>query len=315
MREHVETWGPATVANWGPGYDLMGAAVRGMGDRVTARWEPNGTGLVRIESITGDNGKLPLDPVKNTAGVAAQEALNLMQVTDKDVVITLEKGLPIGSGMGSSAASAAAAAWAVHQLCESDLPRKALLPALLKAEETASGWHADNVAPCLLGGFVLIQSYEPLEVLQVPAPESFWVTLVKPNISISTRDARRVVPQQITLKQHIQNAGNLGGMLISLCRGDVARMGRAIDDRIVEPARASLIPAFDDVKAAAQDAGAYGCSISGAGPTLFAVSDEESKAQAIADAMVETFRSKANMECTQLVTVIDNEGARLLQSS
>ncbi len=315
MRKHVETWGPATVANWGPGYDLMGAAVSGMGDRVTARWEPNGTGQIQIELITGDQGKLPLDPEKNTAGVAAQEALRIVGVTDKDVVLTLHKGLPMGSGLGSSSASATAAAWAVHQLCESDLPREALLPALLKAVAAVSGWHADNVAPALLGGFAFIPSYEPLEVLQIPGPTKLWITLVKPDISISTRDARRVVPSEISLKQHNHNAGHLGGMLISLCRGDVSRMGRFINDSIVEPARASLIPAFYEVKAAALQAGAFGCSISGAGPTLFAVSDDETKAHAIADAMVETFRTQAQMDSTPSVTVIDNEGARLLQSS
>lgn len=311
MPEYVNVWAPATVANWGPGYDLMGAAVQGMGDRVEARKTP-GTGKVFIDDIHGDDGQLTRDPDQNTAGIACRETLRRVNRDDIDVHLVIHKGLPMGSGLGSSGASAVAAAWAVNLLCDQPVQRIDLLDAVIQAEAAVSGWHADNVAPGLLGGFALIQSYDPLQVISLTAPESLWLTLVTPQISVSTKAARRVVPKTISIQQHIANSGHLAAMISALCRKDTKRFGRAIRDQIVEPARSSLIPGFHSVQEAATQAGAYGCSISGAGPTIFAVSQSEEAAQNIASSMQNAFLQAVQLESDSHVARIDNEGVRAL---
>lgn len=309
MKEEVVVWGPATIANWGPGFDLMGAAVAERGDRVRARINHEHPGEIRIVSITGDGGKLPTDPQKNTAGIAASEALAILGRSDLGVDLWLEKGLPLGSGMGSSGASAAAAAYAVSALCGHPLPKEALLPALLKAESAVSGWHADNVAPALLGGFVLVYSYEPLSIQCLPTPDSIALTLITPAISIQTREARQVVPQHVPLKQHIQNSGQLAAFISALYTNDSELLGNSIQDVIIEPARSTLLPHFLEVKQAALDAGAFGCSISGSGPTIFALSGDTSTAQRVAKCMQQTF-AQHDLDSQVFVTTIDTQGTR-----
>lgn len=311
MQERVKVWGPATVSNWGPGYDLLGAAVQGLGDQVEA-WLTPGTGKVQLTAITGDHGKLPLDPQKNTAGVAAQATLTQLQRHDVDIVLSLHKGLPLGSGLGSSAASAVAAAWAVNVLCGQPLSREALLPSILQAEAAVSGWHADNAAPALWGGFVLIPSYEPLEILPLSAPDDLWLALVKPNISIATKEARALVPRTISLQQHIANSGHFAAMIVAICQKDTHGVGRFVRDQIVEPARAPLIPSFHQVQAAALAAGALGCSISGSGPTLFAVCASQETAHRVSTHMQDTFLKQAQLESNTHVVQVDNQGARVL---
>jgi homoserine kinase len=315
MKYDVVVWGPATIANWGPGYDLLGAAVEGMGDRVMARKTNEHPGEIRIASVTGDGGKLPLDPDKNTAGIAAQEAMSIIgqdSFATFGIELALEKGLPLGSGLGSSGASAAAAAYAVNLLAPNPVDKVQLMPALLKAESAVSGWHADNVAPALLGGFVLVDDYEPLSLQSLPSPQGLHLVLVKPDIAIHTRDARAVVPKDIPLATHIANSGKLGAFVTALFKQDLALLGRSLRDHIVEPARSSLIPGFVEAKQEAMEAGALGCSISGGGPTVFAMADSPEKATLIGNRMKKAFLTAGKVESNIYLTTIDALGTRAL---
>lgn len=311
MKREVIVFAPATVANWGPGYDLLGAAVAGLGDTVKIRTLPDQPGVIRIASITGDGGKLPLKAEENTAGIAAIEARKLIGREELGMEITLHKGLPLGSGLGSSAASAAAAAHAVNILCDEPIAKRDLMPALLEAESAVSGWHADNAAPALLGGFVLVTSYEPLTIIDLPTPDDLFIALVTPAISVKTKDARAALPKEIPLSLHVANSGHFGAMLAGLYSNDVRLFAQSTIDRIVEPARSSLIPGFYEAKAAALEAGALGCSISGGGPTLFAIAATQEAAQQAADAMQQAFREAATLDSKALVTRVDTEGAQV----
>ncbi|KPL86462.1 homoserine kinase [Ardenticatena maritima] len=310
MPERVTVFAPATIANVGPGFDVLGIAVQGLGDTVTAtrRTTPG----VVIEAIEGDNGRLPRDAHRNTAGVAAQAVLRLAQREATGVALTIRKGLPLGSGLGSSAASAAAAAWATNLLLGEPLSRHEVLLACLEAEAAVSGWHADNVGPALFGGAFIVRTYEPLDVVTLPLPDSLVIVLVTPDYELPTAEARTVVPQTISLAQHIVNSGNLAALIAGLCRGDATLVGRAVNDVIVEPSRAHLIPGFGAVKAAALAAGAFGCSISGAGPTLFAFTDTIQQGATIAAAMQAAF-AEHGISSRALVTNGCNEGACVVE--
>jgi homoserine kinase len=307
--DSVTVFAPATIANLGPGFDVLGVAIDGVGDWVTA--SPRDDNAVVIERIEGDGGKLSLDAAKNTAGIAAQEALRLME-SKHGVTLRLRKGLPLGSGLGSSGASAAAAAWAVNVLYGQPLGKEGLLHAGLVAESSVSGWHADNVGPSLFGGFILIRAYEPLDVMELPAPYDTVFALCTPHIELPTRAARAAVPEMIPIKQHIANNGNLAAMVAALFGGSVPLLGRAMQDAIIEPARAHLIPSFYEAKAAAMAAGAMACSISGAGPTLFALTNDPAQATIIAQAMQRAFREHAHLDSSTHVARVDAEGARVV---
>ena len=301
----IRVFAPATIANLGPGFDVLGLAVAGDGDIVEVR-QLDGPDIA-IEHISGDGGQLTLDPTKNTAGVAAAHALKIIG-TDKGVAIKLYKGMPLGSGLGSSAASAAAAAWAVACLGGFQ-DKEALLPACLAAEAAVSGYHADNVAPSLLGGLILISGYHPLKIRSIPTPPNLFLVLVTPDYEIPTAKARAVVPKVVSLERVIANSGQLGEMIAASYEGDVAAVGRGIVDEIIEPARAHLIPGFDRVKQASLEAGAFGCSISGAGPTIFAITDSHEKGDMISRAMRQAFQS-ASLASVARVVQVDTVGAR-----
>ncbi|MCB9171827.1 MAG: homoserine kinase [Ardenticatenales bacterium] len=302
----ARAFAPATIANLGPGFDMLGVAVQGLGDQVTAtRRERAG---VVIEAISGDGGRLPRDPQRNTAAIAAAETLRLLGVA-QGVALRIDKGLPLGSGLGSSAASAAAAIHAVTLLFGAEAPKEALLPAGLAAEAAVSGWHADNVAPALLGGAVLVRRNAPLDIVRLPTPETLTFVLVTPDFELPTRDARAVLPARIPLGDHVANAANVGALVAALYGGDMALLGRALADSIVEPARAPLIPGFAQVQAAARAAGAWGCSISGAGPTLFAVADAARCAE-VGTAMQRAFRDHGRVPSKVHIVAVDAVGAR-----
>lgn len=303
----VTVFAPASVANVGPGFDVLGCAVSGLGDWVTA-WNVDTPG-VHIEAIEGDEGRLSLDATKNTAGIAALETLKFLGMQHHGVAIRLRKGMPLGSGMGSSGASAAGAAWATNLLFGAPLDRRDLLPAGLAAEAAVSGWHADNVAPSLLGGFILIRSYDPLELIELPCPHDLIFVLILPELELPTRESRKAVPAMVPMAQHVANSGNLAALVAALFGGDVRLLGMSTGDVIVEPARAPLIPGFAAVKAAAIKAGAYGCSISGAGPSIFAITDDSQRATGIASAMIGAFRA-AGVTATSIISHVDMEGAR-----
>ncbi|MGH2487839.1 MAG: homoserine kinase, partial [Ktedonobacterales bacterium] len=260
----VETraFAPATVANVSAGLDIFGFAVDAPGDVVVARLcdAPS----VSIAAITGDDGRLPREAIANTAGAAALALLDHLR-PGCGVELEVHKRMPLGSGLGSSAASAVAAVVAVNALFGDRLSRRELLPFALAGECVSCGFtHADNVAPSLLGGFVLIRDTDSLDTVQLPAPSALCCALIHPHIEVRTADARALLPREISLRDGVKQWGNAAGLVAGLLLGDFALIGRSLHDVVAEPARARLIPGFAAVKRAALDAGALGCGISGA---------------------------------------------------
>lgn len=302
----VKAFAPATVANLGLGFDILGLALLGPGDEITARFV-SGQG-VTMGRITGDGGVLPVEAEANTAGIAAAATLRKAGI-DAGVEIDLHKGLPIGSGLGSSASSAAAAAWAVNQLVGSPLRRAELVEPCMEAEEAVSGRHADNVAPALLGGLILVLSVDPLDMVRLPVPEGLTVVVVTPDFELKTRDARGVLPETVPLKKMVRSTANIAAMVSACYSGDMALLARCVTDEIVTPVRAPLIPGCEAVMDVALNAGALGSNISGAGPSVFALCRSPISAQRAARAMKEAFR-KAGLESTAVTSPADCPGAR-----
>jgi homoserine kinase len=286
--QEIRVFAPATVANVACGYDVLGFAIDSPGDEVVVRHSAK-PGL-RITAITGDQGKLPKDPALNTAGVAALDLLKHLGMTDRGIEMEIHKKMPFGSGLGSSAASAVAGAFAVNRLIGEPLSKKQLLPFAMAGEASADGaWHADNVAPCLLGGIVFIRSNDELDVSQLPAPGNLWAAVVHPDIEILTKVAREILPREIPLENATQQIGNLGGLLCGIIQEDYGLISRSIHDVIAEPRRQKLIPDFYKAKRAALAAGALGFSISGAGPSVFALCEGEETARKVAEAVTRVF--------------------------
>ena len=284
----IRVFAPATVANVACGYDVLGFAIDAPGDEVVVRHAE--TPGFRITQITGDQGKLPLDPEHNTAGVAALDLLRHLGMSDRGIEMEIHKKMPFGSGLGSSAASAVAGAFAVNTLIGEPLTKQQLLPFAMAGEASADGaWHADNVAPCLLGGIVFIRSNDELDVASIPAPPNLWVAVVHPDIEILTKVAREILPREIPLINATQQIGNLGGLLCGLIHEDYGLISRSIHDVIAEPRRQKLIPDFYRAKRAAMAAGALGFSISGAGPSVFARCEGEATARKAGDAISKVF--------------------------
>jgi homoserine kinase len=308
----VRVFAPASIANLGPGFDCLGVALDGPGDTVAVRRRESGPPGVVITEITGDAGGIPLSAEENCAGRAALAVMR--QIPGKagreaSLEMTIHKGLPRGSGLGSSAASAVAGAVAAHLLLDSPVGRNQLLEAALEGEMVASGGrHADNLAASLLGGFTIVRSHDPLDVTRLEAPPQARFVVALPEMEIATRYARSILPEMVPLKDAVANAAHAAALVAAVARGNVADLGRAIVDRIVEPARRHLIPGFDDVRRAAMDAGACGGSISGAGPAIFAVATPD-KADAVAAAMHAAF-SRHGLAARHYVCPPDNRGAR-----
>lgn len=272
--ERAKAFAPATVANVSCGFDILGFALDSLGDTVEVirRDEPS----LEVVSIVGDNGKLPWEADKNTCTIAIQAMLDSLG-SNQGMEIHLQKGLPLGSGMGSSAASAVAALVAANELLGQPFDKKDLLPFAILAEKAACGAaHADNVAPSLLGGFVLIRDYHPLDVIKLAVPEGLCCTLLHPNYQLNTSDSRSVLRDRIPLKDAITQSGNVAGLVAGLFQSDFDLISRSLKDVIAEPYRASLLPGFNEVKKAMMDAGALGLGISGSGPTLFVLSNDSS---------------------------------------
>ena len=277
---------PASVGNVGVGFDILGQSVEALGDRVTlARSAAPG---VRILGIEGIPEALPLEPAKNTAGqalFAMQRALGL----DFGFDVHIEKGIPLGSGLGGSAASAVAAVVAANAFLSQPLARLDLLKFAMQGEAVASGSvHVDNIAPSLFGGLVLTVGIDNPRIKQIPVPPDIRCVLVHPHMFLSTREARAILKKTCELSDVIWQTANLAGFIAGCYTNDLAMIRDSFEDVIIEPQRQSLIPGFQSVKNAARSAGALGCSISGAGPTLFAWC-ESRNAPGIRDAMVRAF--------------------------
>jgi homoserine kinase len=308
--KEVKVFAPATVANVASGFDVLGFALERPGD--TVRLIRQEEKRVELEAVRGDGGRLPLDPARNTAGVAVSRFLE-SRGWPFGVKLELEKGMPLASGLGSSAASAVAGVVAANLLAGEPCRPFDLLPFTLQAEEVACGAaHADNVAPALLGGFVLIRSYEPLDLVRLPVPEGLAAAAVHPHTEIRTEDARRILKKEVRLADAVRQWGNLAGLVAALYEGDLQLLGRSLLDVVAEPRRALLIPGFAQVKAAALASGALGCSISGSGPSMFALCASQESAWAAGKAMQETFR-RVGLECDLYVSAINRVGPVCLQ--
>lgn len=306
----VRAFAPGSVGNVGPGLDILGLAVAGAGDRVTARVsERRG-----ITVLAAGDDRIPVDPERNTAALAARAVLRMTNQSSLGLALTVEKGLPLSGGQGGSAASAVAAAVAVNHLLGRPLGFPSLLLATLEAEEVVAGRHLDNLAPSLLGSAVLIRSMDPLDYVVLPVPENLRVVLVRPDQELRTAEGRAVLPASVDRATALHQAAQVATMVAALASGDLALLGRAIDDRIAEPARAPLLPGFAEAKAAALAAGGLGCSISGSGPTAFALVGDVAAGDRVAAAMTEAYR-RCGLNSSTRIALVDRVGARVEQAS
>ena len=307
--DRIRVFAPATVANVASGFDVLGFALETPGDAaLVVRTREKG---IRVVSISGDGGKLPTDPRRNTSAVAVAGFLDRIG-SPFGVEISLEKRMPLSSGLGSSAASAVAAVVAANMLAGEPLSRRDLLPFTMEAERVACGSaHADNVAPALLGGFVLIRSYEPLDIVQLPVPVGLSCAVVHPHTELRTEDARRVLKKELRLSDAIRQWGNLAALVAALYTNDLLLLGRSLQDVVAEPARSFLIPGFPAVKAAALEAGALGCSISGSGPSVFALCASPDISARAGHAMAEAFQ-KAGLSSDLYLSAVNPRGPVVL---
>ncbi len=302
---------PATSANLSAGYEIFGLALEKPGDIVTAikTRQPG----VQLLSLRGDNNKLPKEAEKNTATVAVMSLLKHLNYKD-GIGIHLEKQLPLCSGMGSSAASAAAAVAAVNHLLNAGLSNKQLVPFAMEGERLACGSaHADNVAPSLMGGLVLIRSYHPLDLVSIPVPDNLHYAIVNPDILVSTSESRARVPKQIDVTNTVAQMGNAAAFIAALAQADFDLLARAGEDFIAEPARASLIPGFSLVKQAALESGAAASGLSGSGPSMFALTNSLDTAQKSAAAMAKIFTAQ-DIKATCYAGKVSQQGARLIDA-
>lgn len=305
----IKAFAPATVANVAVGFDILGFAIDGPGDEVMLEVSDDFHPMEL--TIFGDDAQLPLDPDKNTVSIVIKLMMDRLGIR-KGVKIQLTKKMPLKSGMGSSAASSVVGAFALNALLGNPLSKSELLPLVMEGERAACGTaHADNVAPCLYGGLILVRSYEPLEVLSLPVPEKLICTLVHPDIDVPTSISRAVLPPTVPLKGMVKQTGNLAGFIAGLYSSDYELLGRSIRDFVIEPSRAKLIPGFYEAQKAALAEGALGCSISGSGPSIFALSDDMDKAQAIGLAIKDVFK-KQYINSEIFVSQINGEGPRIL---
>jgi homoserine kinase len=309
LSKSIKIFAPATVANVSCGFDIFGLAVDNPGDEVILT-KRNDDKIV-IQNITGDEGKLTYDPEKNTVTVPILRYLdNLGIKTGFDVI--LNKKMPLGSGLGSSSASSVAGVFAANQLLGNPLETKDLLPFSMEGERIACGAaHADNVAPALLGGFVIIRSYEPLDFIKIATPYELYVSIVHPDLEVNTKDARIILRQEAILKKIVAQTGNVAGMVAGLLTSDYDLIGRSMTDYLIEPNRAILIPYFNEVKQAALEAGALGASISGAGPSIFAFSRGKEMADKVGNEMKSVFEN-ANIITNLFVSGVNQNGPRIL---
>jgi homoserine kinase len=306
----VTAFAPATVANVGIGFDILGHTVQAVGDRV--RLERITEPVVRIRAVTGIAGELPVDPARNTAGRAVQAmhgALGLRYGFE----LTIEKGIPLASGMGGSAASAVAAVVAANALIEEPVPLLRLLKFAMEGEIIASGSaHVDNIAPCLFGGLVLTVGIDHPRVKQIPVPTTVRCVLVHPHMHLGTREARAVLKSDVTRSDFVWQTANLAGFISGCYSNDLDMIRDSFNDVIIEPQRQILIPGFKDVQSGAMSAGALGCSISGAGPSVFAWA-EIGCAEQVQAAMVAAF-AHHSLETDSWISALDNAGARVVDN-
>jgi len=313
MKKSVTVFAPATVANISCGFDIMGFALKGAGDVVTVSVSdgPAGDEIILKGRYAGS---VPAGRSRNSAGASADAMLAALGRKEMNIQITLEKNLPVGSGMGSSAAGAAASVYALNSLLGSPFDTKELIPFAMEGERAACGTaHADNVAPSLLGGFVLIRSYDPLDIITVKIPEGIQCVVIHPHIEVKTSDARRVLRKDFPLSTVTRQSANTAALMIGLLTGDFDLVGRSMNDLLAEPRRTQLIPGFHSGKKAALEAGAIGCGISGSGPSVFALCTGNVSSEAIGSAMQKAFLA-AGLSSDLIISPLMAPGASLINA-
>lgn len=310
MRNTVKVFAPATVANVVCGFDVLGFAVNAPGDEVIMRVTDK-PGVI-ISKITGDEGRLPLNPAKNTVSASVQDYLKHIGRTDIGIDIELHKKMPIGSGLGSSSASTVAGLFAINTLFDNQLSNKELVPFAMKGEELACGYgHADNVAPALLGGFVLVRSYEPLDVISLPFPQDMCAAIVYPEVDVPTKDARQMIRSKVLLKDAVKQWGNVAGLVTGLFTNDYDLIGRSMVDVLVEPTRSILIPDFYKMRSIAMELGAVSFGISGSGPSVFALTKNQDTAHLITHALQKQLKS-IQINSLSFVSSVNKKGPVIL---
>lgn len=305
--EEVRIFSPGTIANLSCGFDVLGLCLDNVGDEMLIRKSKNKG--IRITKIEGAD--LPLETEKNVAGVSA---LAMLEAIDPDFGFEIEicKHIKAGSGIGSSAASSAGSVFGMNILLGSPFSPRELVPFAMQGEKLAGGSaHADNVAPALLGGFTLVRSYTPLDIIRIESPKDLYATVVHPQIELKTSDARSILKQNITLKTAIEQWGNVGGLVAGLYTQDYDLIGRSLHDAIVEPIRSVLIPEFEKVKAVCKENGALGSGISGSGPSIFALSKSYETARRVSKAMEEIYKA-IGLEYEIHVSAINPQGVKII---
>ena len=299
---------PGGIGNVGPGLDVLGCAIAGPRDEVIAEWY----GTPGVTVLDPGHADLPRSPTRHTAAIAAAavlyEARRRELVREQaGIALTVRKGLPLAGGQGGSAASAVAGAAAANALLGGILDTTAILECCLVAEAKVAGRHLDNIAPALLGGIVLVRSIDPIDIIRLPVPTGLILVLAHPEQRLSTAMARRALPRTVALSVVTHQLAHVAAMVAACYTDDLKLFARAIDDRIAEPARISLMPGFSDAKRAAIEAGALGASISGAGPTAFAIVRDSEYAERVAAAMRAAY-AVHDIACTTAITAIDLQG-------
>jgi homoserine kinase len=306
----ITVFAPGSVSNVACGFDVLGFALDEPGDIVMA--SPHPEMGVTIAAIHGDNGRLPLDPRRNTASAAVMALLQRLETT-RGVTLTIHKGLPLASGVGSSGASAVAAVVAANELLGRPASIDLLLECAMAGEQAGCGAiHPDNVSPSLFGGFVLARSAQPPDIVRLPVPAGLACAVLHPHIEVETGAARKLLGEQVSLKAATRQWANVGGLVAALYSNDLALLSRSLVDSIAEPRRASLVPGFADVKAAATAAGALGCSLSGSGPSIFALAPSLEVAQAAGRAMQIAFDQASDAGADLWVCPVGRQGARVV---
>lgn len=308
----VRVFAPASVSNLGCGFDIFGLALERPGDEVVVR-AAGGTGIVSV-SVSGDGGRVPTDPARNAAALAVQGVLDRTG-SEAGVAIEVRKGIPLASGLGGSAASAVAGAVAADALLGAGLDRTALLECAMIGERKGSGAdHADNAAPSLDGGFVLVLPGRPPRMVALPTPSDLTVAIAHPAMEVETRRARTILGDTIPLRAGIEQWGNAAGMVAGLFTGDWSLIARCMRDAVAEPVRAGLVPGFDGVRDGALAAGAVGAGLSGSGPTVFAICRGRRVAEEVGRAMAGAFREEAGVASDVVVSSVNRVGARIVEA-
>lgn len=306
----IAVYAPGTVSNVACGFDVMGFALDEPGDIVIV--EPQDAAGVSIADIHGDDGRLTRDPRKNTASAAVLALLRRLE-TIRGVSLTIHKGLPLASGIGSSGASAVAAVVAANELLGRPAPMELLLECAMAGEQAGCGSiHPDNVTPSLYGGFILARSAQPPDIVRLPVPDGLACAVLHPRMEIETGAARRLLGDQVLLTDATRQWANVGGLVAALYTSDLGLLSRSLVDSIAEPKRASLIPGFAAVKAAATSAGALGCSLSGSGPSIFALAASIDIARIAGDAMKSAFDAGSAVGSDLWVCPVGRQGARVV---